>query len=290
MGKASACPAPNKPNLNWHLINHSKADHDLRHLIVDISRACKYISYAIQTTEAGLAGTQNEFGEDQLALDVMADNLIREFLCESGLVCCYVSEEQPDIVELDPEGEYSVVFDPLDGSSLVDANFAIGSIFGIYKDGNVIGATPREQVAALYVLYGPRTLLVVSLGGGKGVHEFILNDVGEFVLLRDHLGVGDVAKNYSPGNLRAITTNEGYKNAVSKWQDVGGGEGSKYPDGKLRHVFECGPFAYLVEEAGGAATDGTTAILDKEITSVDQRTAIIIGSKDDVESVSSLVA
>ncbi|MAE68756.1 MAG: class 1 fructose-bisphosphatase [Candidatus Peribacteraceae bacterium] len=318
MSKASACPAPTKPNLNWHLMHHSEAEHDLRHLIVDISRACKYISYSIQTTEAGLAGTKNEFGEDQLALDVLADKEIREFLCESGLVCCYISEEQPDIVELNPDGEYSVVFDPLDGSSLVDANFAIGSIFGIYKGGDVIGATPREQVAALYVLYGPRTLLVYSVGDGKGVHEFILNDVGEFVLLRDYLGIGDVAKNYSPGNLRAITTNDGYKKAVDTWlgeektlrysgcmvadihhilskgqgvfTNVGGGADSKYPDGKLRHVFECGPFAFLAEEAGGAATDGTTAILDKKITAVDQRTPLIIGSKNDVESVSSLVA
>lgn len=318
MGKADSCPAPNKPNLNWHLMHHSKADNDLRHLIVDISRACKYISYAIQTTEAGLAGTQNEFGEDQLELDVVADNLIREFLCESGLVCCYISEEQPDVVELDTKGEYSVVFDPLDGSSLVDANFAIGSIFGIYKGGDVIGSTPREQVAAMYVLYGPRTLLVVSVGNGKGVHEFILNDVGEFVLLRDHLGIGDDAKNYSPGNLRAITTNDGYKKAIDGWMsdektlrysgcmvadihhilskgqgvftNVGGGADSKYPEGKLRHVFECGPFAYLVEEAGGAASDGSTAILDKAITTVDQRTPLIIGSKNDVDAVSSLVA
>jgi fructose-1,6-bisphosphatase I len=318
MGNSASCPAPLKPNLNWHLMHHSKAEHDLRHLIVDISRACKYISYSIQTTEAGLAGTKNEFGEDQLELDVLADQQIREFLCESGLVCCYISEEQPDIVELDPKGQYSVVFDPLDGSSLVDANFAIGSIFGIYKGNNVIGATPREQVAAMYVLYGPRTLLVISLGGGKGVHEFILNDVGEFVLLRDHLGIADDAKNYSPGNLRAITTNDGYKKAVTNWQEeemtlrysgcmvadihhilskgqgvftnIGGGADSKYPDGKLRHVFECGPFAFLAEEAGGSATDGTTAILDKEITSVDQRTAFIVGSKNDVASVSALVS
>ena len=74
------------------------------------------------------------------------------------------------------------------------------------------------------------------------------------------------------------------------FSNIGGGEGSKYPDGKLRHVFECGPFAFLAEEAGGAASDGTMAILDKEITSVDQRTQIIIGSKNDVESVASLVS
>lgn len=305
------CFSPARPSLNWHLRNHSQADDDLRHLIVDISRACKYISYAIQTTEAGLSGSHNTFGEEQLQLDVLSDDIIREHLCESGTVSCYVSEEQPDVVELDENGKYSVVFDPLDGSSLVDANFSIGSIFGIYEGSDIIGRKPREQVAAFYVLYGPRTVLIYSLGNGKGVHEFILNDVGEFILLRDHLGIGDESKNYSPGNLRAITTNTGYKQAMQQWLDeektlrysgcmvadihhifskgqgiftnVGGGQDSTYPDGKLRHVFECGPFSYLMEEAGGAASDGTQAILDKPITAVDQRTPLIIGSSEEVQ-------
>ncbi|MCA9371167.1 MAG: fructose-1,6-bisphosphatase [Candidatus Peregrinibacteria bacterium] len=307
----------NPVSLNWHLNHHSQADHDLRHLIVDISRACKYISYAIQTTEAGLSGSKNSFGEEQLTLDVLADDLVREYLSESGTVCCYVSEEQPDIVELDKKGDYTVVFDPLDGSSLVDANFSIGSIFGIYKGGDIIGRTPREQVAALYVLYGPRTVLTYTLGNGKGVHSFILNDVGEYTLLRDHLGVGDDAKVYSPGNLRAITTNSGYKSAMHSWLDeektlrysgcmvadihhifakgqgifsnVGGGTESKYPNGKLRHVFECGPFAFLMEEAGGIASSGSENILDVPITSVDQRTPLIIGSKNEVERVNNLL-
>lgn len=318
MGTATSCPTPDKPSLNWHLRNHSGAEDSLRHIIADLSRAAKYISYAIQTTEAGLSGGSNSFGEEQLKLDVLADDIIREHLCESGLVSSYISEEQEDIIELDKDGEYTVVFDPLDGSSLVDANFAIGSIFGIYKGGDIIGRTPREQVAALYVLYGPRTLLVYSVGSGKGVHQFILNDVGEYVLLRDHLGIGDDAKNYSPGNLRAITTNEKYKNAMNSWLDegktlrysgcmvadihhilskgqgvfsnIGGGSDSTYPDGKLRHVFECGPFAFLAEEAGGVATDGAVSILDKKIEGVDQRTALIIGSKNEVERIGGMLA
>ncbi len=317
MKNPKVCPAPTKPNLNWHLNHRSGADHELRHLIVGISRAAKYISYAIQTTEAGLAGSTNEFGEEQQKLDVLADDIVREFLCESGTVCCYISEEQPDIVEIDPDGDFTVVFDPLDGSSLVDANFSIGSIFGIYKGGDIMGKTPREQVASLYVLYGPRTLLVYSLGNGKGVHEFILNDVGEFVLLRDNLGVEDEAKVYSPGNLRAITSNEKYKSVVQSWLDeektlrysgcmvsdihhifskgqgiftnVGGGPDSKYPNGKLRHVFECGPFAFLMEEAGGSSSDGTINILDVPITSVDQRSPLIIGSKNEVEHIALVI-
>lgn len=318
MSIQASCPTPAKPNLNWHLRHHSGASDELRSLIVDLSRAAKYISYAIQTTEAGLSGSSNSFGEEQLKLDVLANELVKEYLCESSQVCCYVSEEEEDIVELDRDGNYTVVFDPLDGSSLVEANFAIGSIFGIYEGSDIIGRKPREQVAALYVLYGPRTLLLYSVGNGKGVHEFILNDVGEFVLLKDHLGIGDDAKNYSPGNLRAITTNEKYKTLHNQWLDreltlrysgcmvsdihhifskgqgvftnVGGGADSKYPNGKLRHVFECGPFAFLAEEAGGAATDGSIAILDKPIEAVDQRTQIVIGSKNEVESATSALS
>ncbi len=318
MKRKAENPVPKKPSLNWHLRNFTNADDDLRHLIMDLSRACKYISYAIQTTEAGLAGTTNEFGEKQLKLDVLSDQLIRDSLCENGKVCNYISEEQSDVIELDSDGVYTVVFDPLDGSSLVDANFSIGTIFGIYKSNDIIGTTPRQQVAALYVLYGPRTILVYSLGNGKGVHEFILNDVGEFMLLRDHLGVCDTAKNFSPGNLRAIATNDGYKNAMMRWLDeektlrysgcmvadihhifskgqgifsnIGGGPQSKYPDGKLRHVFECGPFAFLMNEAGGSASDGSLNILDKKITSIDQRTPLIIGSTDEVERTVSILA
>jgi len=311
MSQSPHCPAPDQPSLNWHLRNTTKAPDALRHIIVDISKAAKYISYAIQTTDAGLSGNKNSFGEDQLKLDEMSDDIIREYLCENGTVCCYISEEQDDVIELDSDGLFTVVFDPLDGSSLVDANFSIGSIFGIYEGNDIIGKTPREQKAALYVLYGPRTLLLYSLGDGSGVHEFILNDVGEFNLLRSHLGIADEAKNYSPGNLRAVTSNAKYKTVVEQWMadektlrysgcmvadihhilskgqgifcNIGGGSDSKYPDGKLRHVFECGPFAFLVEEAGGLSSDGTQSILDKPITDIDQRTAVIIGSKNEVE-------
>ncbi len=313
-----ACHVPARPSLSWHLRNHSKADDNLRHLIVDVSRACKYISYAIQTSDTGLSGSENAFGEKQLALDVLADEIVREYICESGTVASYISEEQPDVVELDKDGTYTIVFDPLDGSSLVDANFSIGSIFGVYKGNDVIGKTPREQVAAFYVLYGPRTVLTYSLGGGKGVHSFILNDVGEYMLLEEHIGVGDDAKNYSPGNLRALTTNEKYKQAMKLWMDeektlrysgcmvadihhifakgqgvfcnVGGGPDSKYPNGKLRHAFECGPFAFLMEEAGGTSTDGSIKTLDIPIEGVDQRTQIIIGSTREVDRVAGILA
>ncbi len=306
------CPIPQRVSLNSHLFSSGKVPDNLRHLILDIARAAKYIQSAIRTTEAGLSGTKNQFGEEQVKLDVLSDEIIRQHLCESQLVASFSSEEIEEVVELDAHAPYSVVYDPLDGSSLVDVNFAVGSIFGLYRGNKIIDSKPREQVAALYVLYGPRTLLVYSCG--NGVHEFILNEVGEFILLRENLGVADAAKNYSPGNLRAVTENAPYRNLLNLWLDekltlrysgcmvadihhiLSKGQGiftniggSKYPQGKLRLVFECGPFSYLMEQAGGASSNGRDAILDTAIREVDQRTPIIIGSKQEVERVCRLL-
>ena len=305
-------PLSKRVSLNQHLFESGHASDDLRHLFNDIARAAKYIQRAIRTTEAGLAGSVNQFGEAQVKLDVLSNDIIKHELIESRLTATYISEEDDEVVELSKDAPYSVVFDPLDGSSLVEVNFAIGSIFGIYRGHEVIGRTPREQVAALYVIYGPRTLLVYSTG--NGVHEFILNDVGEFVLLRENLGIADDGKIFSPGNLAAVLDTPGYKATLDHWinekmtlrysgcmaSDVhhvfskGQGVftnigGAKYPDGKLRLVFECGPLAYLADQAGGTASDGEGMILDKKITSVDQRTPIIIGSTREVERVIALL-
>lgn len=308
-----ACPAPERMSLNAHLFSVSKASDDLRHLILDIARATKYINYAIRTTDTGLAGSRNTFGEEQVKLDVLSDDIIRQHLCESNLTASFGSEEQDQFIQLDPSLPFSVVYDPLDGSSLVDVNFAIGSIFGIYSGADVMNKTPREQVAALYVLYGPRTVLTYSTG--NGVHQFFLNEVGEFTLLREFIGVGDDANNYSPGNLRAVNDTPSYKRMMDMWMaeeatlrysgcmvadihhilskgqgvftNIGG---SKYPLGKLRLVFECGPFAYLVEQAGGKASDGKNSVLDRPIRTLDERTPLVIGSKNEVERVCKILS
>lgn len=308
MDTSDICRMPGRISLNSHLFHKGKVPDPLRHLILDIARAAKYIQFAIRTTEAGLAGSVNQYGEDQLKLDVVSDEIIRQHLSESRRVASFASEEHDEVIELDASFPYSVVYDPLDGSSLVDTNFAIGSIFGIYAGKTFIGQTPRDQVAALYILYGPRTLLVYSTG--NSVHEFILNEVGEFILLREYLGIADVAKNYSPGNLRAVNENDEYKAVLNRWlaqsltlrysgcmvadvhHVISKGQGifvnvggKKYPDGKLRLAFECGPFAYIMHHAGGMASDGHSNILDKQVFSIDQRTPIIIGSTQEVETV-----
>jgi len=271
----SSCKTPERISLNFHLFNNAKISDDLRHLILEIARATKYISYAIQTSERGLAGGTNISGDEQLKIDMLSDEIIQQHLCESNLVCCFSSEEQKEMVSITENAKFSVVFDPLDGSSLVDANLAIGSIVGIFEGHEIIGKKPKDLVAAFYVLYGPRTTLVYSTG--NGVHEFLLNDVGEFILFRENLGIADEVKNYSPGAIRDVIENESYKRVVDDWlnrkltirysgcmvADInhilskGQGvfaypKGDKYPDGKLRLVYECGPFSYLVEQAGGA--------------------------------------
>lgn len=295
--------------LDNHLYEAGIPD-SLRHLILYIGRAAKYISYYIKLGDVGLAGTSNKFGEDQLKLDVLANKVIMENIMLCRLVNHATSEEEEKEVVCEcggKKGEYSVAFDPLDGSSLVDANLAIGSIFSIYKGCGFIGRTGRDQVAALYVVYGPRTTLVYSTG--KGVHEFRLNDVGEFILMRENLKVAPVSKHFAPGNLRAATENPKYKLLVESWMNAsytlrysGGmvpdlnhifmkGDGvftypafpPKYPEGKLRLLFECNPFSYLMEQAGGKASDGTGDVLDIKIKDLHQRTPIFIGSKKEVE-------
>lgn len=298
---------PSRVSLNAHLFA-AGAEDSLRHLIGDISRAGKYIHNAIRSTDLGLAGSSNQFGEKQLKLDVLSNEIVKQEFSESRLVASFASEEEAQIQDLHPKAPYFVAFDPLDGSSLVDANMAIGSIFGIYKAGKIVGTTPRKQLGALYLVYGPRTVLVYSIG--KGVHAFFLNEVGEFILLQENLTMKDELKTYAPGNLRAVVDTPAYRKMMDTWLDEGvtlrysGGMvpdihhmlikgagiftnigGSKYPQGKLRLLFECGPFAYIMEQAGGSASNGQKAILDIEITDPDQRTPIIIGAKKEVKRV-----
>ncbi len=309
----ATCPLPTRISLNAHLFR-AGTQTEVRHLINDIARAGKYVHNAIRTTDLGLAGSSNQFGEDQLKLDVVSNTIIKEELCESRLVGAYASEEESELHELVTDAPFTVVFDPLDGSSLVDANMAIGSIFGIYhKDKKgLIGKTPRDQIAAMYLVYGPRTILVYC--AGNGVHAFYLNEVGEFILLQENLTMHDQVKTYAPGNLRAVVDTPSYRKMMNIWLDEGltlrysGGMvpdihhmfikgagifcnigGSKYPKGKLRLIYECGPFAYIMENAGGGSSDGKTSILDVKIEDMDQRTPLIIGAKSEVERVAEVL-
>ena len=169
-------------NLRRYL-RESGVDRDLTRIICEIANAAKYIINAIRTGDLGVAGTSNLYGEQQLELDVLSDRIIQKRLMFSGVIANMASEEMDEIIPVThpTNRRYSVAFDPLDGSSLVDVNLAVGTIVSIYEGDNLLRAG-RNQVAALYVLYGPRTTMVVSTG--NGVHEFAMNQLMEFDLVQ----------------------------------------------------------------------------------------------------------
>lgn len=279
----------------------------LASIIYEVGVASKYVNHAMRTGDLGLAGTSNLYGEDQLALDVVADEIIKDRLDHTGRVSRIISEEQSEIIIFERKnrkGGYSVCYDPLDGSSLVDVNLSVGTIVAIYAGDDPL-QNGRRQVGAMYVLYGPRTTLVY--GAGNGVHEFTLNNLGEYVLTREYIQIREQGKIFSPGGIRRDYLPE-HEKIVTKFEEDGyklrysggfvpdinqillkGGGLFMYPatttaqQGKLRLPFELNPMAYLVELAGGAATDGRRPILDLDCNDLDQRSPVYIGSRKEVE-------
>ncbi|MDT8441052.1 MAG: class 1 fructose-bisphosphatase [Desulfuromonadales bacterium] len=309
-------PEPGRTPLQIDLRRHLREndeDRDLTRLICEIADASKYIINAIRTGDLGVAGTSNLYGEEQLALDVLSDRIIIKRLRHSGVVANLVSEESGEIVEVDPDCEhkFSVAFDPLDGSSLVDVNLAVGTIVSIYKGCDLL-QPGRNQVAAMYILYGPRTTLVYSTG--KGVHEFGMNSLMEYTLNYENIRMAGPARIYSPGGQRSKYTpgtekfaqyleNNGAKLRYSGGfvPDINqvllkrGGlfmypHLSDAPDGKLRLLYELNPMAYLIEQAGGAASTGRQRILDIEPERVDMRAPIFIGTREAVAMAETLIA
>ncbi len=287
-----------------HLRQQNISD-NLVHLLCEIAEASKYVINAVRTGDLGVAGTSNLYGEEQLALDVLSDRILRKRLMYSGVVCNIASEEMDEIFQVtsNPQGMFSVAYDPLDGSSLVDVNLAVGTIVGIYQGDNLL-QPGRNMVGAVYILYGPRVSLVYSVG--KGVYEFTMNHLMEFTLTRENVQMKPTGDIYSPGGLRKKYTpeNEAYirylENKGAKLRYSGGfvpdinqvlmkGKGifmypalNDAPTGKLRLLFELNPMAYLIEQAGGAATNGCVPILDLQPEALDQRAPIYIGCVDDV--------
>ncbi len=293
-----------------HTLREQETPSDIRSILYHIARGVKYINFSLRAGNTGVAKTENSSGEEQLKLDVLSDKIIIEQLEYSELVACCASEEQDGLIHFPaPRGKYTVAFDPLDGSSLVDANLTIGSIFGIWEGCELVGKKGRDLIAAAYAIYGPRVELIVALKE-KGVFIFEMNDVGEFMLTQKNLQLKELSKYFAPGNLRATAIKPKYLSLVEKYiaegrtlRYSGGmvpdlhhilkkGEGiftypgcSKHPNGKLRLAFECAPFAMIFEEAGGLALDvHGTNILDLELKEQHQRTTIFIGSKKEVEN------
>ncbi|RLB74305.1 MAG: class 1 fructose-bisphosphatase [Deltaproteobacteria bacterium] len=298
-------------DLRRHLREHY-VEENLIHLISEIAEASKYIIHSISTGDLGVAGTSNLYGEQQLALDVLADRILRKRLDHSRVVANMMSEEMDEIIPVSPDcgGKYSVAFDPLDGSSLVDVNLAVGTIVSIFQGCDLL-QPGRKQVAALYILYGPRTTLVYSVG--KGVHEFGMNMLREYTLLQENITIKPQGDLYSPGGQRNLYT-PGVEAFISKLEQRGvklrysggfvpdinqillKGEGIFFyphlqgkPEGKLRVLFELNPMAFLIEQAGGAASDGRKPILDLQPQQIHERSPVFIGCKKDVALAEELI-
>ncbi|KAH8930089.1 inositol phosphatase [Atractiella rhizophila] len=303
--------------------HHPDARGDLTILLTAIQTTCKFIATNVRRARLlnliGVAGTANVQGEDQKKLDVLSNDIMINSLRASGKTAVLVSEENDEAIMIEEKsrGRYCVVFDPLDGSSNIDAGVNIGTIFGIYhvEDGRKGGIEDvlrpgREMVAAGYCMYGSSANLVISTG--NGVNGYTLdNGIGEFILTHPNIQIPSRGKIYSfnEGNslffhepvkaylesIKYPSNNKPYSARYigSMVADVhrtllyGGIFG--YPDdkksknGKLRLLYEGFPMAFLTEQAGGLATTGKERILDIVPTNIHQRTPVFLGSKEDVQ-------
>ncbi|KJS05120.1 MAG: fructose 1,6-bisphosphatase [Flavobacteriales bacterium BRH_c54] len=310
------------------------ASGELTRLLNDIGVAAKIINKEVRRAGLGnilgKAGSENIQGEDQQKLDVYADNQFINAFRYGGEVCGIASEENDNFMAFDNEisqkGKYVVAFDPLDGSSNIDVNVSIGTIFSIYRRVSKDGPAQLEdflqegnkQVAAGYVIYGSSTMLVYTTG--KGVNGFTLDpSIGEFCLSHPDIK--------SPDDGRLYSFNEGNYNTFSKglqkycdWvKEEDASTGRPYscryiasmvadvhrnlikggvfcypatagsPDGKLRLIYECNPMAFIVEQAGGIASTGKERIMDIKPTSLHQRVPALMGSKNMVNKVFEMI-
>jgi len=301
---------PFQVDLRRHMREHEE-DRDLTRIVCEIATASRYVINAIRTGDLGVAGTSNLYGEEQLALDVLSDRILRKRLIHSGVVATIASEESDEVINVNLNGKYSVTYDPLDGSSLVDVNLAVGTIVGIYRGDNVL-QRGRNLVAAMYILYGPRATLVYSTG--NGVHEFAMNSLMEYTLIQENVMMKPSGSIYSPGGQRNKYT-PGVEKFVSSLEEKGSklrysggfvpdinqvlikGQGlfmyphlQGAPKGKLRLLYELNPMAYLIEQAGGKASNGRERILDIVPEGIDHREPIFIGSREDVEMAEKYIA
>lgn len=273
----------------------------------------------------GFTGEVNVQGESVKKMDLYANDVFISVFKQSGLVCRLASEEMEKpyyIPENCPIGRYTLLYDPIDGSSNIDININVGSIFSIRQqegtdeDGSALDLLQNghKQIAAGYILYGPSTMLVYSIG--KGVHSFTLDpSLGEFILSSENIQIPEHGPIYSvnEGNFwqweesirnytRYVHRHEGYTARyggalVGDFHRILFQGGvflypgtKKKPDGKLRLLYEAAPLAFLATQAGGRASTGTQQIMDVVPTKLHERVPLFIGSKEDVALVESFIS
>jgi fructose-1,6-bisphosphatase I len=298
---------------------------ELSRLLRDIGIAAKIVNREVN--KAGLAdilgeaGTVNIQGETQKKLDIYANEQFISALNSGGECCLVASEENEEVILMNSavskDAKYVVAIDPLDGSSNIDVNVAVGTTFSVYRRKSEGGKAVlkdilqkgTEQVAAGYIVYGSSTMLVYTTG--KGVNGFTLDpSIGEFCLSHPNMTIPDDGYIYSINEGNYVHFPEGVKKYIKYCQVedlstqrpytsryigsmvadlhrnlIKGGvyiypTTASAPEGKLRLVYECNPLAFIIEQAGGRATNGFDRILDLEVTEIHQRSSIFIGSKN----------
>ena len=320
--------APKITTVERHMLDLSgrnpHATAEFSWLLSGITLATKIIASQIQ--RAGLlaiigeAGQINVQGEVVQKLDVFANDTLRRCLGYRGNIGILVSEEdeEPHVIQEAASGEYIVLFDPLDGSSNINANVSIGTIFSIlHRNPQSLGQDVMshilqpgcKQVAAGYVIYGSSTVLAYT--AGAGVHMFTLDpSIGAFLLAEENVRMPESGHIYSVNEAYEKQFPDNIQHYLD-WAKQDGGYSSRYigslvadfhrtlirggvflypgtkksPEGKLRLLYEANPLAFVAEQAGGMADDGQQRILDKKPTAMHQRTPLIIGSKREVERV-----
>ncbi len=278
-------------------------DIELRELILCISELGKRIRDGFLENQ-GVAGTKNMYGETQVEMDKWADKILVDRLRDLPSVASLSSEERDEVIDCHPDGRFSITFDPLDGSSLMGINLTVGTIVGIFRSSHPF-VKGSDLAGAMYILYGPLTTLTYSVG--NGVHEFVLDRNGDFILQHEDLKIGP-KKIFSPGALRKEwlpyhvrfierLEKEGYKLrfcgafVADVHQIIHKGGVFTYPaynggkSGKLRLLFEAIPMGYIVSQAGGAVSDGRTDILSIIPERLDQRVPIYIGGRKEIEMI-----
>ncbi|MGY3212713.1 class 1 fructose-bisphosphatase [Mucilaginibacter sp. HD30] len=308
---------------------------ELSRLLRDIGIAAKLVNREVN--KAGLvdiigeAGTDNIQGEHQKKLDVYANEQFISALTYGGECCIVVSEENDEYIHIEGEvsknAKYIVAIDPLDGSSNIDVNVNVGTIFSIYRRNSISGKPTMEdilqkgvkQVAAGYITYGSSTMLVYTTG--KGVNGFTLDpSIGEFCLSHPDMRIPVDGHIYSINEGHYTHFPDGVKKYIKYCQVEDKGTGRPYtsryigsmvadlhrnlilggifiypatasaPNGKLRLVYECNPMAFIIEQAGGKASNGYQRILDLDVNTLHQRSAIFIGSENMVNKAEELMS
>lgn len=295
-------------------------------LLKQVALAAKLVSARVN--RAGLAGMfgatgqMNIQGEYVQKLDIYANETFKRALEHAGVVCLVVSEEEDAVIQVPPQfpvGSYVFCMDPLDGSSNIDTNASIGTIFCIFRRVSPDGGpgteadalrSGRDIVAAGYIVYGAGTVLVLSTG--EGVQGFTLDPtVGEFFLSHHDVRIGEKVRTYSCNEAYSAQWAPGLRAWLEQIKEPSLGWSARYigslvgdfhrnlvkggvflypptkkaPNGKLRLIYEAFPLAFLAEAAGGAASDGTQPILDKVARSIHERTSLYIGDRENVDDV-----